>query len=121
MTTRDGVFRILGPSRPYYQDLLREIEARTSVREAAKSLMADILETARARLVKESLEQETLRDDGVTSPQNNTSVISLMTFGDAQFLFTADAGIPALEQVLDRLQADGFNPGDFGFVQVPHH
>lgn len=48
-------------------------------------------------------------------------MISSLTLDGTKFLFTADAGIPALEQVLDRLETEGFAPGDFDFVQVPHH
>ena len=55
---------------------------------------------------------ETLRNDGVTAPSNNSSVISLLTFGGQKCLLTGDAGIPALEHVAgDPLEAEGFVPG----------
>jgi beta-lactamase superfamily II metal-dependent hydrolase len=119
--TPGGIFRILGPTEQYYEELLAEIQGADGLREAARELMAAVVEKARSALVKETLEHETLRDGGVTSPQNNTSVISSLTVGGTKFLFTADAGIPALEQALDRLEADGFAPDDFDFVQVHHH
>ena len=120
MQTRDGVVRILGPSQRYYEELLRRIESPSRLAEA-RVLLSEAFEKAKRKLVKESIDHETLGDNGVTSPQNNTSVITLLTFDDYKLLFTADAGIPALEQVLDRIEADGFAAGDYGFVQIPHH
>ena len=121
MSTGDGVFQILGPSEAYYKELLEEILAPSGVRDAAKSLMAGIVEKARELLVKETLHHETLRDDGVTSPQNNTSVISMLAVDGKKSLFTGDAGIPALERAASRLETGSFQPGDLRFVQVPHH
>jgi hypothetical protein len=121
LETPGGIFRILGPTEPYYEQLLDEIQGVGGMREAARDLMSSVVEKARSLLVRETLEHETLRDDGVTSPQNNTSVISLLTIDGQQFLFTADAGIPALEQAVQRLEAEGFQPGELTFVQVPHH
>jgi beta-lactamase superfamily II metal-dependent hydrolase len=36
-------------------------------------------------------------------------------------LLTGDAGIPALEDTLDRLEDEGWRSGTLNFVQVPHH
>jgi beta-lactamase superfamily II metal-dependent hydrolase len=119
--TNDGIFRILGPSKLYYEELLPDILGPPSTRAVAKSLLEAAVERARAAQVRETLEHETLRDDGVTKPSNNTSVISLLTIDGQELLFTGDAGIPALEDALDLLEADGFQPGDLRFVQVPHH
>jgi beta-lactamase superfamily II metal-dependent hydrolase len=119
--TRDGAFRILGPSPEYYEQLLVEIASSASTREGTKSLMASLVEKARELIVRETLERETLRDDGVTSPQNNASVISMLEIDGKKFLFTGDAGIPALEQAVARLEASGFEAGGLSFAQMPHH
>jgi beta-lactamase superfamily II metal-dependent hydrolase len=122
MSTDDGLFRILGPSQEYYEELLPEIlGSTTGVRATAMSMLEAAIAKARTAFVRETLEHETLRDDGVTKPSNNSSVISLFTFDDKTLLFTGDAGIPALEHALDLLEADDFRPGDLRFVQVPHH
>jgi len=71
--------------------------------------------------VPESLHSETLREGGTTSPQNNTSVISQLTLDGSRFLFTGDAGIPALTHALDVLEAEGWQQTDLKFVQIPHH
>lgn len=119
MATNDGCLRIVGPSREYYETLLSSLTA--SPASAARSSVFEALRKAAAALVPESLHHETLRDDGTTSPQNNSSVITLLSVDGRQSLLTADAGIPALEQAMDRIERAGWRPGSFTFVQVPHH
>lgn len=122
MQTRDGVLRILGPSEDYYEGLLPNVEetrAQSSVISLSEQLRK--LLKAAAQLVPETLWTETLRDDGETSPTNNSSVITLLTVDGRKLLLTGDAGIPALEQALDLLEAEAFQPGSLKFVQIPHH
>jgi beta-lactamase superfamily II metal-dependent hydrolase len=122
MQTGDGALRILGPSKAYYEELLTKVEAagpQSSVITLSEQLRK--LLKAAARLVPETLWLETLRDDGETSPTNNSSVITLLTVDGRTSLLTGDAGIPALEQALHILEAEGFEPGTLGFVQIPHH
>ena len=123
LKTTAGVFRILGPSQEYYEELLTEEQAPAAT-VTASSYIQDLLRKAAAGVVKlleESLHIETLRDDGETTPTNDSSVISLLTVDDRQLLLTGDAGIPALEQAMAVVEAEGFQPGGFRFVQVPHH
>jgi len=122
MTTA-GVFRILGPSQEYYEELLAEEQVVVPA-VTVSSVVQDILRKAAAGVAKfleETLDIETLRDDGETTPTNNSSAICLLTVDDRQLLLTGDAGIPALEQAIAVLEAEGFRPGDLRFVQVPHH
>lgn len=118
--TKDGCFRVLGPTLEYYEELLPQIVSapttRQRVAEALRALKAKALE-----LLDETLHIETLRDDGVTRPSNNSSVISLLNVDGRKSLLTGDAGIPALEAAATALEAEGFVPGDLQFVQVPHH
>lgn len=120
--TRDGALRILGPSKAYYEELMTEVET-TGARSSTVTLSEQLrkLLKAAAQLVPETLWVETLRDDGETSPTNNSSVITLLTVDGRKSLLTGDAGIPALEQALDILEEEGFEPGTLKFVQVPHH
>jgi beta-lactamase superfamily II metal-dependent hydrolase len=106
----------------YYEELLGQVEAsgsRSSVITLSEQFRK--LLKAAAQLVPETLWVETLRDDGETSPANNSSVITLLTVDGRKSLLTGDAGIPALEQSLDILESEGFEPGTLGFVQIPHH
>ena len=73
------------------------------------------------KTIAEDWDIETLRNDGVTSPVNNSSAIVRFDWKGRLSLLTGDAGIPALEMALDYLEADGFDPSQLGFVQVPHH
>ena len=62
-----------------------------------------------------------MTDAGETSAENNSSVITLLRVDGQALLFTADAGIPALANALDLLEASSFDFSTLKFVQVPHH
>lgn len=120
--THEGSLEIVGPSEWYYEELLGEIadEEKSKAARVAKHVRA-LLASASEKLLPESLHIETLTDAGETSPQNNTSAITLLRVGEHVALLTADAGIPALERAADRLEALGVGAGMLDFVQVPHH
>ena len=71
--------------------------------------------------VAESWDFETLGDDGETSAENNSSAILLLVHDSRRVLLTGDAGIPALTEAVDRLDAIGFRWSDLNLIQVPHH
>ncbi|MGC4971644.1 ComEC/Rec2 family competence protein [Streptomyces sp. DT199] len=119
-TSDDGVLRILGPTEDYYRELLADIVEASATLEA-KSSWEDTLRKLLAGTVYEDLDIETLAENAETTAKNNTSAICLLEVDGKKLLFTGDAGIPALGQALDVLEADGFQPGDLKFVQVPHH
>ncbi|HET9874822.1 MAG TPA: MBL fold metallo-hydrolase [Mycobacterium sp.] len=122
MHTGDEVLRILGPSEEYYCQLLADLETGRS--QQLTSAIHDYLQRfaeVDAQSLPETLTLETLRDDGETSPTNNSSVICLLTVDNQRSLLTGDAGIPALEQAVTILEAEGFQAGELNFVQIPHH
>ena len=45
----------------------------------------------------------------------------LFQHGNDCILFTADAGVPALEQAIGQLEVIGFDFNRLRIVQVPHH
>lgn len=120
MSTPDGSLRILGPSQNFYESLLDAIQPESSTRRIGSGVR-DPLAKAAGRLVPETLDHETLRDDGYTSPQNNTSVITLLTVEGRRSLLTGDAGILAIVDAITVLETEGWLPGSINFVQVPHH
>ncbi|MBT8402174.1 MAG: hypothetical protein KJO98_16980, partial [Rhodothermia bacterium] len=69
----------------------------------------------------ESLEIETLTDEGETTPLNNSSAITMLDYEDKTVIFTADAGIPALDRAADELDGRGYRTEQLAFIQVPHH
>ncbi|WP_406391342.1 hypothetical protein OG806_08190 [Streptomyces sp. NBC_00882] len=119
-TSDDGVLRVLGPTEDYYRELLAEI-VEPAADLAAKASWETLMHKLLAGTAYEDLDIETLKENGETSAKNNTSAICLLEVDGRKLLFTGDAGIPALGQALDVLEAEGFQPGDLRFVQVPHH
>lgn len=112
---------MLGPSQPYYESLLEAVIATTpEVKHGIMSALSKAAEAAKS-LVGESLNMETLSDDVATSPRNNSSVITLMSIGSMNCLFTADAGIPALAAAADELDSLGIDSSELHVVQIPHH
>ena len=68
--------------------------------------------------VMEKLGVETLKDDGVTSRENESSVILYANFSNEGILLTGDAGNEALQKAYD------FAPNisqNLKFIQIPHH
>ena len=119
--TQDGVLRIVGPTQSFYEDTLASISPQKAGINLT-TLLRESLTKAKDFIIPESLHHETLRDEGETSAQNNTSVITLLTFDEGwTTLLTADAGMPALERALDDLEASGFKAGNLSAIQVPHH
>ncbi|WP_326790585.1 MBL fold metallo-hydrolase [Streptomyces sp. NBC_00151] len=121
--SKDGIFTVLGPSETYYEQLLTDLVGPTAKSAAQlnfEAMMRKILEAAR-KLVPETWLDETLRDDGTTTPTNNASVVSLLDVDGVKVLLTGDAGILALTHIADALEDRGFTAGDLGFIQVPHH
>lgn len=121
VATDDGCFRVLGPSPEYYEDLLGTVSSPASPLQKMLAALRAGGEAVRRALISESLTNETLRDDGVTTANNNTSVISMLTVDGHTCLLTGDAGIPALEHAATVLEGEGFVPGTLNFAQIPHH
>lgn len=114
--------RILGPSQQYYESLIpgfrctpESLKPQGVIAKAAEGVIELVAKIA------ETWDFETLKDNGETSPENNSSAVVLVTCGEDNLLFTGDAGIPALELAADQLASLGFLPSQLKFMQVPHH
>lgn len=114
----DGVIEVVGPDPEYYEALLPDFRCVTesTSRSALLSKAAGVVTR-----IRESLDIETLTDEGETSAENNSSVVTQLRFNGDRFLLTGDAGIPALKRVADRLDLSGTTPEDLRLIQVPHH
>lgn len=132
-----GTLTVLGPSKVYYESLLAEIVDK-SAKKAAEQTAALTIAQLQSKLKPtsdsllnaltkalgkiESYHLETLTNGGTTSASNNTSVILLLELIDGKtFLFTGDAGMPALEFAHGEFVALGHAAGSLDLVQVPHH
>jgi beta-lactamase superfamily II metal-dependent hydrolase len=123
--TKDGVVKLLGPSRAYYQLLLANFRETPT----PKSSVSQILQKA-GWAVKDavewvaesmSLDFEALDDSGETSPENNSSMILLLAVDGGKALLTADAGIPGLTAAADYAAGCGIMLNDLDLMQLPHH
>jgi len=119
LTHTSGSYFVLGPSEGFYQQLFREPTLEEEQRGLLRSV-AGVLGEYVGR-VAESLNIETLTDEGITTPLNNSSAVTMLKDNGDLLLFTSDAGITALSQVADVLESQGFVPPQLKFIQVPHH
>ena len=113
-----GALQILGPTEDDYVELVRQ-----QVEEAEGAWAARGRAVVRAaRRFLASLPQEDRFDDaGGTNPRNNSALVFLLTVDGVRMLFTADAGVPALNRAWDQLLASGDAGAAPQFVQIPHH
>ena len=121
--SRDASLVVLGPNEAYYNELVAQFE---SPENAALRMLPErlrtLLQKAAARL-RELWDQEALvePDPGATRPQNNSSAIILGQLAqDTRFLFTGDAGVPALDRAVPQGRV-AWARQTLRYVQVPHH
>lgn len=130
LVTPYGTLTVLSPSQPYYEELLPQILDKSAARVQASALttgyesllgvLSKGVDKVKAK-IEESHHIETLTDNGETTPANNSSTVLLFETADGtrKWLFTGDAGIPALDNAHAEHTARG--GGTLHFVQVPHH
>lgn len=120
---------ILGPSEEFYECKLAEhlseesdgrgagVRARAAL-SAAATLSRDLLSK-----VMQWYPVETLGEDGVTSPRNETSVVMLLNCDGRRLLFTGDAGLEGLAAAADNYEAfiGTFAQAPLNLFHVPHH
>ncbi len=96
-----AVLEIVGPSEDFYAGLATHLKSDSSIK--ASKDAAEVVDEV---------------DD--TSPYNNSSVITLLTYGDddMKYLFTADAGPLAFDSVLESAEID---LASLRWMQIPHH
>jgi len=114
-----GALTVLGPDRAYYETLVAE---QVIGERAAATLGKAVLEAARGLFdrITDTLLLEVPFSPGEVNARNNSSIIALLAVDGHRLLFTADAGVPALERAWDVAERMGL-AGAPDFVQVPHH
>lgn len=110
--------RVLGPSPAYYEKKLDRYRDIQLLYEEEKHLLLEKGQQAGPLSLREKLlsdrEYLDLRND--RSNENNSSVIVCFYPDDDLYLFTADAGPEALNEVKSR-----YDLSDICFMQMPHH
>jgi len=115
-------FQVLGPTRQYYESLIPEFDGMPQAKATIATLLAQFTDSV-ARAMKRFTSTwgvDALDDDDTTSAKNNSSAITLLTIDSRYLLFTGDAGITALTQAADQLDAIR-NGVALRFIQIPHH
>jgi beta-lactamase superfamily II metal-dependent hydrolase len=123
-TQADDTLVVLGPSKKFYEELL--VSFRGAPEAAIKSAFAPKFVAAVKDAVKWVLENwgyETLAEPEVnaSSAENNSSMILLFKDNNERFLFTSDAGVPALAGALEVAMRIGVDLKTVYGRQVPHH
>jgi beta-lactamase superfamily II metal-dependent hydrolase len=113
---------VLGPTKAFYESLLPDFRCTPAPKFESNFTKLASAGVGLAVKVAETLGIETLVEptEG-THAENNSSVITLFQHGQECILFTADAGVPALEQACSQLEAVGFDFNRLRIVQIPHH
>lgn len=114
-----GAITVLGPSRGYYEELVRE---QVSEAKPVEKGAARLLESVRslADRVTAALGIEIPFDAKDVNPRNNSSMIILGRFDGGTQLFTADAGVPALARAWDHAEGVALAATPT-MVQIAHH
>lgn len=131
-----GPFRVLSPSRQTYVHLVPQFDRTPDPDQEAieaaglwigkqPSTLAKILEkivSKAQKWVTETWDHELLKDGGITSASNESSVILYGDFGDnRRVLLTGDGGVRALTWAADYAEKAGLVLQRFSFTQIPHH
>jgi beta-lactamase superfamily II metal-dependent hydrolase len=117
-----GSLTVLGPTQSFYRSLLPDFRCTPTPKFESILMKLYGASTALAVKVAETLGIETLTEptEG-THAENNSSVILLFHHAGESVLFTADAGVPALDQAVSALEGVGFDFNSLRIVQIPHH
>jgi beta-lactamase superfamily II metal-dependent hydrolase len=120
----NNALSVLGPTKKFYEELL--LSFRGAPEAAVKQTFAQKFVAGAADAVKWVLESwglETLAEPEVnaSSAENNSSVILLFKNNNERFLFTSDAGVPALAGAVEVANRIGVDLSTARALQVPHH
>jgi hypothetical protein len=131
-----GPFQVLSPSRYAYIHLLPQFDKTPEPDQdqleglnmwigKQPSALARVLEKAVAKAqkwVEEKSEHERLKEGGITSASNETSVVLYGDFGEhGCVMLTGDSGVNALSWAADQAERSRLSLQQFTFVQIPHH
>jgi len=106
---------IVGPSKEYYEQLLSEFTNAEFFKKIDEQNFHHKIWSLLHDNAVATLDTE-LPSNPETSPENNSSVIFALLFGTEKFLFTSDAGVPALQRASQQYQLDHLY-----WMQIPHH
>jgi hypothetical protein len=123
-----GPFTILSPTLEMYEGLLPQFRDTPRPDQDLLQYLGHWLEGIGRRVAKtirkdirEAWDSETLREGGITSAENESSVALLGDLGSGGMLLTGDAGLKALGAAVDYARSLGIDLSKLWLFQVPHH
>jgi beta-lactamase superfamily II metal-dependent hydrolase len=115
-----GPFTVLSPSKDWYVELIAKFRNMPSINNSSKGFFEKASDIARS--IAESFDIETLREDGETSFENESSVVLYGNLdGTTKTLLTGDVGIQGLLKASDYADGHITNWNNLKVVQIPHH
>lgn len=121
----DGSLHVLGPTKDFYESLVPNFrgtpEAKSQIISSLENILGKVNETAASVIETLDPSTETLTDEGRFTPENESSVIILLTVDDKKILFTGDAGITALTMAADYADSKNLPLNNLHLLHVPHH
>lgn len=115
----NGAVHILGPSPEYYTGLIEEMKKIGFTTAVGIQSLERVINQ-----INEVWHQDGLQDpaDDAVKPRNNSSVITLLQLGEDHFLFTGDAGVPALTHAVNYASANNYSiAANVTYQHIPHH
>lgn len=116
--TDDGIITILGPTVEYYKELLPNFARSPQAKVFNENF--NVFNKA-ITWINETLNIETLDETGETSAENLSSAVVLLDLSNRKYLFTGDAGIESLKNVIEYSEKNFIDISNVHFMQIPHH
>jgi beta-lactamase superfamily II metal-dependent hydrolase len=119
LTFNNDVIKVLGPSEDFYESLIPAFTKSPEQKGVLEKALSGVKEAI--NWIVETMQIETLSEDGNTSAENNSSAIVLFDFDSDKYLFTGDAGIEGLQGAIDYSNSNYIDISSIQLFQVPHH
>lgn len=121
-----GPFTVLSPNANWYvKELVPNFRGAPALKQGMglDAVLKTMLDSTKSGVnwVRETLDIETLSEDGETSAQNESSVVMCGHFDGHKLLITGDAGLMALARAYDYATRLGLRLDDLWMLQIPHH
>jgi len=114
-----GIFEVLSPSKNWYlHELIPDFSKTPKQKVESISTESDSLIERVINWIAETFDKETLKTDGTTSSDNESSVILYTKINEKGILLSGAAGSRALNKAHEYKNNLSDN---LGFIQVPHH
>lgn len=119
LTFNNEVIKVLGPTEDFYESLIPDFTKSPEQKGVIEKAFSGVKEVI--NWIVETMQIETLSEDGDTSAENNSSAIVLLDFDSDKYLFTGDTGIEGLQGAIDYANSKYIDISSIRFFQVPHH